>query len=106
MSGDGPGVYHRVGSLQALRAGTPTKARIDGQAIAVFMLGDDVVATNGKCPHAGGPLYQGEIDGTILTCPWHGWTYDLRTGACDEDPSLNLERYKVRVDGDDIMVLL
>ena len=100
------GVYTRVGSLAALRAGTPTKAKIGDTPVAVFALGDDVVATNGKCPHAGGPLHQGEIEGTILTCPWHGWTYDLRTGACDEDPSLNLARYPVCLDGDDIMVLL
>jgi nitrite reductase (NADH) small subunit len=40
----------------------------------------------------------------VLTCPWHGWTFDLRTGTCDEDPDLTLELYPVRIDGDDIVV--
>lgn len=97
---------HRVGSLVALRSGTPTKANVNGVRVAVFVMGDDVVATNGRCPHAAGPLHNGDVEGTTLTCPWHGWTFDLRTGVCDEDPELVLERYPVRVDGDDILVTL
>ena len=77
-----------------------------GKTICIARFQETLFAFAHKCPHAGGPLHQGEIEGTILTCPWHGWTYDLRTGACDEDPSLNLARYPVRLDGDDIMVLL
>lgn len=97
---------HRAGSLADVRARKPTKANINGQRIALFAVGDDVVATNGRCPHAQGPLHEGEVEGTILTCPWHGWTYDLLTGACDEDPGIVLERYPVRIDGDDILVTL
>lgn len=82
------------------------KATVEGQAVAVFALGDDVIATNGRCPHAKGPLHEGEIEGETLICPWHGWTYNLRTGACDEDPDIVLERYEVSINGDDIMVRL
>ena len=42
----------------------------------------------------------------ILTCPWHGWTFHLGTGNCEEDDSLNLQRYETIVDGDDILVRL
>jgi nitrite reductase (NADH) small subunit len=97
---------HRVGSLAKLRSGVPMKALVEGRAIAVFALGDDVIATNGRCPHAKGPLHEGEIEGEKLICPWHGWTYNLRTGACDEDPDLTLERFEVSIEGDDIMVRL
>jgi nitrite reductase/ring-hydroxylating ferredoxin subunit len=65
-----------------------------------------VIATNGQCPHAEGPLHEGDVDGTILTCPWHGWTFDLESGACQEDDSIILERYPVRIDGDDVFVTL
>ncbi|MDB5714881.1 MAG: nitrogen-fixing NifU protein [Sphingomonadales bacterium] len=87
-----------------LRSGKPMKATVEGQKVAIFAVGDDVVATNGRCPHAHGPLHNGEVEGTTLTCPWHGWTFDLRSGVCDEDPELVLERYDVVVEGDDILV--
>lgn len=108
MSGDGgtttATAEHVVGSVAAVRAGQPTKANVGGCRIALFAVGDDIVATQGRCPHAFGPLHDGEVEGHILTCPWHGWTFDLKTGACDEDPDLTLARYPVRIDGDDILV--
>ena len=97
---------HIAGSAAAVRAGQPTRANIDGCRIALFAVGYDIVAMQGRCPHAAGPLHDGEVEGTILTCPWHGWTFDLRTGVCDEDPGLTLTRYPVRIDGDDIVVTL
>jgi nitrite reductase/ring-hydroxylating ferredoxin subunit len=97
-------VWHRIGSLAELRGGSSVKASIGKVRVAAFVVGDAVVATNGRCPHAGGPLHEGEVEDGVLTCPWHGWTYDLSTGACGEDDSLNLERFAVRIEGDDIMV--
>lgn len=97
---------HRVGSLAELRSGKAMRATVAGQKIAVFAVEDGAVATNGRCPHAHGPLHNGEVEGTILTCPWHGWSFDLRSGLCEEDPELVLERYEVVVDGDDILVRL
>ena len=97
---------HRVGSLAELLTGKPMKAKVAGRNVAVFRIEGEVVVTNGRCPHASGPLHEGEIEGTVLTCPWHGWTYDLRTGACAEDPSLTLEIYPSTIVGDDILVTL
>jgi nitrite reductase (NADH) small subunit len=97
---------HRVGSLAELRSGKPMRATVDGQKVALFLVEGDVVATNGRCPHAQGPLHEGEIEGVVLTCPWHGWTFNLRTGFCEEDPSLVLEIFESEVVGDDILVKL
>lgn len=98
---------HRVGSLADLKSGRSVKAEVKGRAIAAFLVEGDVVTTNGVCPHAAGPIDEGEVEGTILTCPWHGWSFDLRkNGFCAEDPSLALEIYPCTVDGDDILVLL
>ena len=97
---------HKVGSVSALAAGKPLSAKIEKQNIAVFMINGTVIAIEGKCPHAGGPLHKGELDGTKLSCPWHGWTYDLTSGACEEDPEVWLPTFPVQVEGDDIFVLL
>lgn len=96
----------RVGSLAALRKGKPLGVSVNGHEVAIFELRDKIVATAGKCPHAGGPLCQGTLTGNVLTCPWHGWSYDLETGACEEDPGLTLQRYAVRLQGDDILVVI
>lgn len=96
----------RVGSLAAVKAGEPILAGAGGKDVALFMCLGRVVATQGQCPHAEGPLHEGEIDGSVLTCPWHGWSFDLVTGECSEDDTILLERYPVRIDGDDIYVEL
>lgn len=95
---------HLVGSLSELRKGKPLGTTVDGRDVAVFEVAGNVIATNGKCPHAGGPLCKGRISRNTLTCAWHGWSYDLLTGECDEDPALNLERYPVQIEGDNIFI--
>lgn len=96
----------RIGSVSSLRERGALSVKVDGKLLAVFLVGDEVVATDGKCPHAGGPLFQGDLQGDRLSCPWHGWNYSLRTGACEEDPSITLPFYAVRVEGDDLFVEL
>ncbi len=92
--------------MSDLATGKPLRATVDGQKILVFLVEGEPVATAARCPHAQGPLHQGEISGQTLTCPWHGWAFDLRTGACEEDPDLFLTRYPVARDGDDVLVSL
>jgi nitrite reductase (NADH) small subunit len=98
--------FQRVGSLSTLRSGGNFAVTVAGCRVAVFGVDGAVVATQGRCPHAKGPIHEGQVSGGTLTCPWHGYTFDLSTGACDDDPDLTLERYEVRVDGDDILVRL
>ena len=96
--------FERVGSLSALQGGKPLLATVAGLKLAVFWTEGRVVVTNDKCLHAAGPLHKGEVNGRSVTCPWHGWSYDLQTGVCEEDPERVLQFYEVRIDGDDIMV--
>jgi len=104
--GDGGKSLQRVGSLAVLRSAGAFAATVAGRRIAVFSVGDDVVATQGRCPHAKGPIHEGAVLGEMLTCPWHGYTFNLHTGTCEDDPDLILERYDVRIDGDDILVAI
>jgi nitrite reductase/ring-hydroxylating ferredoxin subunit len=98
--------YERAGSLRELRESGYLEASIAGQTIALRIVRDEVVAMQGECPHAGGPVGEGDIkpDCSAIICPWHGYEWDLRTGKCDEDPDLRLQLFQVRIEGDDILV--
>jgi nitrite reductase/ring-hydroxylating ferredoxin subunit len=56
------------------------------------------------CRHRGGPLGEGELDGPVVTCPWHGWCYDITTGVNVEDPSIQVTIYAVTVEDDVLFV--
>jgi nitrite reductase (NADH) small subunit len=100
----GTPTFQRIGSISALRDKGNFAANVAGRRLAVFHVEDAVVVTPARCPHAKGPIQDGEVNGVLLTCPWHGYTFNLKTGACDDDPDLVLQRFEVRVDGDDILV--
>jgi nitrite reductase/ring-hydroxylating ferredoxin subunit len=70
---------------------------VDGRAIALFRVAGAIHAVEDTCLHAGGPLSEGALDGPTVTCPWHGWQYDVTTGACALNPLQSLERFPVRV---------
>ncbi len=106
MTSNNEGAFHRVGSLEVLRSGEPVRAKIGKLFLAAFLCEGKVIVTNGRCPHASGPIHEGEVCGKTLSCPWHGWSFDLETGECEEDPDLILERYEASVEGDDILVWL
>src|SRR3546814_1911881 len=90
----------KVGTVTELASGKPLRATVDGEKVLVMLVEGSPVAIPARCPHAHGPLHQGEICGTVLTCPWHGWSFDLATGACEDDPDLILPRYSVAVNVD------
>ena len=70
--------------------------------IAVFNVGGEFHAISDACPHAGGPLSDGWIEGTEVTCPWHGWAFDVKYS--EDDRRDGICRYKVRIEGNDISV--
>jgi nitrite reductase/ring-hydroxylating ferredoxin subunit len=70
---------------------------VEGRAIALFRVDGSIVAFQGACAHRGGPLALGDLRGPLLTCPWHWWRYDLRSGRRVDDPSVCLERYPVEI---------
>jgi toluene monooxygenase system ferredoxin subunit len=70
------------------------------------VLDGEIIATAGVCPHEDVGLADGELCGTRLTCPGHGYVFDVRTGACRHDPSLVLRRYPVVERGDEVWIEL
>ena len=62
--------------------------------------------SRGRRFHRGGPLSDGTVAGTVVTCPWHGWQFDVPTGACVQDPTVGVTRDDVRVVDEEIQVAL
>ena len=96
--------FVKVGSLAALPPGTVMEAEINGATYAVCNTAGELRAFDGVCPHAGGPLGQGNLEDGRLICPWHAWEYDSLTGANDFDETLKLAVFPVKAEGDDILV--
>jgi nitrite reductase/ring-hydroxylating ferredoxin subunit len=96
----------RIGLLTQLPPGTATHFITGEEAIAVCNVGGHLYAMDGICPHSGGPLGHGALDGHMLSCPFHGWAFDCRTGASDVSDMFQVATYPVTLIGDDIFVEL
>lgn len=70
-----------------------------GHELAVFRLGEPtgVVVIDNACPHASGNLSGGALLDNVVTCPWHQWAFDLRTGICTNSPRARVRRYRTEV---------
>jgi nitrite reductase/ring-hydroxylating ferredoxin subunit len=95
-------VLHR----EALKPGKVAEIIIGGKAIAVANVGGKFHACVSSCPHADGPLGDGSLQGSILSCPYHGWEFDLTDGSCKTNPETTLGLYDVKIVGDAVCVRL
>ena len=77
---------------------------VQDKSIALFNVGGVLYAIDNTCLHRGGPLGEGELSDTVVTCPWHGWQYDVKTGVCAANPSVQVKTYAVKADGADVMI--
>ncbi len=95
-----------VGRVNQFAPGAGTMVMVAGRQVALFRLGDEFFALDNLCLHRGGPLCDGPIDRAIVTCPWHGWSYDITTGTMVQDPRVGVSKHEVRIDGDELAVRL
>jgi nitrite reductase/ring-hydroxylating ferredoxin subunit/uncharacterized membrane protein len=99
--------FVRVGRPQDFTEGQMKKVDADGMAVLVVRYGGQLHAMSNTCAHAGGPLDEGEIDGTRVTCPWHGSRYDIVTGDVLRGPAtFSQPMLNVRENGDSVEVML
>jgi nitrite reductase (NADH) small subunit len=92
-----PPGFEVVLHVDALAPGQIREVIVGGKAIAVANVAGAFYATTNSCPHAESPLAEGSLEGSQLTCPGHGWMYDVTTGACLTNPDVHLATYEVRV---------
>ncbi|MBI2468793.1 MAG: non-heme iron oxygenase ferredoxin subunit [Candidatus Rokubacteria bacterium] len=78
----------------------------EGKTLAVFNVDGTFYAVDNTCLHRGGPLGEGELDGRIVTCPWHGWQYDVSTGQNAMNPAVKVLSYPVKVESGAVFVEL
>jgi nitrite reductase/ring-hydroxylating ferredoxin subunit len=99
------GKFTKVLDKKALPAGRATAIELAGKKIAIFNVNDKYYAIDDECTHAGGSLSEGEIDGVVVTCPWHGATFDVATGEVLSAPAFErVNSYKVQVVGEEIQI--
>lgn len=119
----GQGTRHRVASAEAVaEPGDRVIVDVEGQEVAVFNVDGDLHALPNFCPHQAAPLCEGELtgrmvigddgwsweyvqQGEVVTCPWHGWKFDVTTGQNIKDAAVAIPHYEVDVEGGDVIVV-
>jgi nitrite reductase/ring-hydroxylating ferredoxin subunit len=95
----------KVTQVSRVAPRTGTVVHAEGKAIAVFNVGGTFYAIANACTHMGGPLGEGSVEGTTVTCPWHGSQFDVTSGQVMRGPARRpVATYPVRVLGDDVFV--
>ncbi len=98
--------FVRVAGTADVKPGGGMVAEINGKTLAVFNVDGTYQVIDNTCVHRGGPLGEGDVEGDVVTCPWHGWQYNIKTGACVNNPAARVATYEVKVEGDDIRARL
>lgn len=96
----------KVAKVGDLPQGEGMVIEVDGKDLALFNVEGVFYALDNTCPHRGGPLGEGFLEGTVVTCPWHGWKFDVTTGRSPVNPQVGVSCYTVKVEGEDILVEL
>ena len=95
----------KVADLKTLPPGKSACVEFGGEKVALFNVEGTIHAIADTCTHRGGPLSEGEVEETTVTCPWHGASFDLKTGATLGPPATqSVKRYQVTVKGNDIFL--
>ena len=93
-----------VAKTDDLQPGHGMVAEVASREIAVFNVNGTFYALDNTCAHRGGPLGEGELDGEVVTCPWHGWQFNVTTGACVNNPSACVTAFPVVMEGNEVKV--
>jgi nitrite reductase/ring-hydroxylating ferredoxin subunit len=93
-----------VARADELAPGEIRRVQAGEDEIALARIGDEFYALQHACLHLKGPLGEGKLEDHLLTCPWHGWQYDVRTGKNDFDLAIQLRTYEVKVEDGEVRV--
>jgi nitrite reductase (NADH) small subunit len=97
-------LYVTVAQVQEIPPGTCRTVEVEGVLLTLCNVNGTFRAVDNTCPHAGGPLGEGSLNGEVLECPWHGWRFNVRTGERPENPEITVACLQVRVLGSDVQV--
>jgi nitrite reductase/ring-hydroxylating ferredoxin subunit len=95
----------KIGELNDFPVGALKRVLVGKDAVVVANVDGRLYAIGASCTHRGGPLDEGELQGTVVTCPWHGGQFDLNNGgAITPPPTKNAVSFKVEIKGQDVMI--
>lgn len=99
------GEFVKVAETKDIASGAGILVEVDGERIALFNVNGTFYAIGDTCTHAGGPLSEGDLDGDMVTCPWHGAQFDVKTGEAVGPPAQEpVTNYRVKVEGSDLLI--
>ena len=96
--------FLRATRIDEVPPGTIREFQVNGRTVALANVNGAFYAIDNTCLHRGGPLGQGVLEGNTVTCPWHGWEYEVTTGKVTQNPEVGVSSYAVEVRGEDIFV--
>ena len=95
----------KIAKTSDLAPGSGKVVEADGETIALFNVEGTLYAMGNTCPHRGGPLGEGSLEGNIVTCPWHGAQFNVETGEVLRPPApTGVKSYPARVEGEDVLI--
>jgi len=100
------GEFVEVGKPADIPKGESKVVDVNGQMIAIFHVEGKFFALNNTCAHQGGPLGEGLVEGKQVTCPWHGWEYNVSSGQCKNNPGQQVDSYPVKIEDGKLFVAL
>ena len=96
--------FTTVAKVGAIPEGQGQAFPVNGRMVAVFLENGEYWAIDDFCPHMGASLAGGHVEGGIVACPWHLWRFSIKDGAWCDNPSISIDHFEVRVEGEEIQV--
>lgn len=96
--------FVKVASASEIPEGTGVALEVKGRRVALFNVDGDFHAVDGVCPHQGGPLGEGTLDGSIVTCPLHFWQFDVVRGHAPDLPQARIDKFRVKVEDGAVLI--
>ena len=96
----------RLAAVADVPPGTAQEIVAGGRIVALYNVDGSFYALDGVCPHAGGPLGKGSLNGNVVTCPWHGWQFDVTQGRHCLTETIVQSSFPVMVEGDEVFIEL
>ena len=97
-------LHLQVASTTEIPSGEGRVFEVKGKSVAIFNVDGRFYAIDNECPHRGGPLGEGVLDGAVVRCPWHAWRWDVSTGANVNNPAVKIACLPVTVEHGTIFV--
>ena len=96
--------FVKVIAASDIAPGQGLQVEVEGQVVALFNVEGAIFALSGRCPHRGGPLGEGFVEGNEVSCPWHNWTFDVTTGENVASRDMCVPRHEVKIEDGHIWI--